>query len=507
MIENLVVTNGNDPEFLRIVTEICLKLKAKNRHVEVLDISAVISGKNAYHLGILHAFRIETPSKRAYAYLHDNGVKVNFLQEIHDPNSRESLTVTECEKIAEAVQSTLVSLTKSAVIKSNFSNKRAIRKLTWESILIFHSILDFVGRGKVQTIHLPNGRFSWQRPIELVGIKFGCSILYYERGTYENQIPRGIDTFQRLQHCKNYWHHEFSALDRVKIQDWVSANSSLVSASREDASRLLLEKTSSPELSNKVLGFYMESFNFSNFRRNQTHNCEKKLRILIGTSSEDELAELGPIWRESSWPSQFEGFISVIERASRSGIDIVLRIHPHTREKSSSDRIRVRKFIKEVSSEYPEVTVVNAESSLSTYQLIEESDAVVVWNSTLGLESVFMGKPVACLQSSAYDQIADICRWHSVQAIDFDELLDKQVNRESSIKYLAGTIALDEVFYYTGEHWLNMFTYLSNPKAVLANRYALANSMNVRGTIALFLPFHLMMTIRRLLRKIPFYKR
>lgn len=93
-----------------------------------------------------------------------------------------------------------------------------------------------------------------------------------------------------------------------------------------------------------------------------------------------------------------------IIRAHRDTL-FVIRAHP--------DELRVRKSSRETVSAWveahgvdkePNVVLVGPRETLSSYELIQKSKFVMVYNSTIGLESSLMGKPVLCAGKARFTQ-------------------------------------------------------------------------------------------------------
>ncbi|MBM3124044.1 MAG: hypothetical protein FJZ87_03110 [Chloroflexi bacterium] len=83
----------------------------------------------------------------------------------------------------------------------------------------------------------------------------------------------------------------------------------------------------------------------------------------------------------------------------------VIRAHP--------DELRVRKSSRETVAgwieakhvtELPNVVFIGPRESLSSYELIQRSKFVMVYNSTIGLEASLMGKPVLCAGRARFTQ-------------------------------------------------------------------------------------------------------
>lgn len=99
-------------------------------------------------------------------------------------------------------------------------------------------------------------------------------------------------------------------------------------------------------------------------------------------------------------------------------LDLVLEIireHPETLFviRAHPDELRVRKSSRETvegwvtsreAQKEPNVVFVNPNETLSSYELIQKSKFVMVYNSTIGLEASIMGAPVLCAGKARFTQ-------------------------------------------------------------------------------------------------------
>ncbi len=104
---------------------------------------------------------------------------------------------------------------------------------------------------------------------------------------------------------------------------------------------------------------------------------------------------------------------------------LILRIHPaEVRLKGRETQERVNDHIKKSFPKLPgNITIVKSESDISSYRLIEMSDVVLVYTSTIGLEASLMGKPVIVSAKTHYRR-----KGFTIEAENLDEyyaLLDK----------------------------------------------------------------------------------
>jgi hypothetical protein len=93
----------------------------------------------------------------------------------------------------------------------------------------------------------------------------------------------------------------------------------------------------------------------------------------------------------------------------------VIRAHPETLFviRAHPDELRLRKSSRETVAEWaglhraadePNLVLVGSQETLSSYELIQRSKFVMVYNSTIGLEASIMGRPVLCAGRARFTQ-------------------------------------------------------------------------------------------------------
>lgn len=145
--------------------------------------------------------------------------------------------------------------------------------------------------------------------------------------------------------------------------------------------------------------------NTKNFTSNQGKdklplNYErKKYNIVIFISSEDEFLALGEEWDLLSlFRSQEEGILFILNKIKDENIRMYVRIHPNLKDVNYG----YHKRLYSLESKYSHVTIIAADSEVSTYALLDASDKIIVFGSTVGAEACYVDKPVVLLGGSLY---------------------------------------------------------------------------------------------------------
>jgi hypothetical protein len=87
----------------------------------------------------------------------------------------------------------------------------------------------------------------------------------------------------------------------------------------------------------------------------------------------------------------------------------VLRAHPDEARPGKASQESVSQWVEQhQAASLPNLIFVDANASLSSYELIQRSKFVMVYNSTIGLEASIMGVPVLCAGKARYTQLPTV---------------------------------------------------------------------------------------------------
>lgn len=120
----------------------------------------------------------------------------------------------------------------------------------------------------------------------------------------------------------------------------------------------------------------------------------------------------------------FEWLDQVIATAARYPETLfVIRAHPDEMRKGKSSQESVVSWaaVKDLKN-LPNVRLIGPDETLSSYELIQRSKFVMVYNSSIGLEASLLGKPVLCAGNARYTQYPTV--FYPVTIRDYEEMLD-----------------------------------------------------------------------------------
>ena len=127
--------------------------------------------------------------------------------------------------------------------------------------------------------------------------------------------------------------------------------------------------------------------------------------LVIFNSSEDEFVSVGSEFDSYAvFPSQLEGIVALMEALKDSDYQVFLRIHPNL----TGIDYPFHTDIYDLGTRYDNLTIIPPDSPVSSYALLEVSDKVVVFGSTMGVESAYRGKPTILLAGAFYSHL-DVC--------------------------------------------------------------------------------------------------
>ena len=161
---------------------------------------------------------------------------------------------------------------------------------------------------------------------------------------------------------------------------------------------------------------------------------ESKRNIVIFNSSEDEFAAVGKDFEDYAvFESQLAGIHHILTKFSSDEYHFYLRIHPNL----AKVKFAYHTALYDLPGQYKNLTVIAATAPCSTYDLLDAAEKVIVFGSTMGVESAYWGKPTILLAGAFYHEL-DVCYAPSTPEeiyplIECRDLPPK--SREGAIKY------------------------------------------------------------------------
>jgi hypothetical protein len=313
-----------------------------------------------------------------------------------------------------AVASSIISILKD----HNFDTKKhreLIKRILTSSLIIYFSFEKEVNIIKPDLVYLFNGRFAEIRPLIRLCEKNNIKYITHERGAniykydiFENALPHDYEYI--FKEIELYWNKEDS--NKISIsEEWIEnrmkgVDTSWYSFVKEQKKNLLPEK-----------------FDF------------KKRNITIFNSSEDEFAAIDEKVKKKFYNGQFDAIKSIVNNFKKhDDIHFYLRVHPNLKNLNNYQTIEI-KLLSEL--KINNFTIIHAESNISTYDLIKNSDKIITFGSTVGIEAVYLNKPSIMIGNALYENLDCVYIPKSEQEL-FYLIEDKDLkvkNRDLALKY------------------------------------------------------------------------
>jgi hypothetical protein len=420
MASSLIVFYGNDPLYFGIVWQLAKLSRDAGDTPVLLDVTDVLGGLgDSVNRRALTVFRAPSPDVRFRELLHEGGYELlNGAASLADGMSFPISTEAR-EGFTETTRSALISFSRDplprvsrgmwAALERDFS-AAADRVYATVSAVLF-------ARPEIDSVCVLNGRFPYQRAVLEAALAQGRKVMHYEKGEKPN----------------TYWLEDHSTLDREKTQS--SVDGTLAHLSDEQARSLgrgWMDRRSARGSANIYSRFFDDS-------GDDTTPSQKKSSTVVGlfTSSQDEFAALGPEWHVQEWADQWDGFDHVLTHLEPYDYTFYLRVHPNFATKSHASFVRERARLEELRKKHPALRIIWHDEQVNSYALVNDTDVVVVWDSTIGLEASGRGKPVWELAASYYDLYADVRQWFSASDAPSPDSLQYPVDVAKAERFMA----------------------------------------------------------------------
>jgi len=493
----LIVSHGNDLEYLNIILNIFEDKKNEFQEVRFLDLSSVLEDQDTFHRPLLRMSGLISPELTIFNHLDALGCDVHRVEACGEFKSIDGIPAHVVEGIEESIKSALISRSGNEIPEPSKWLRKRHDKYMNEGVIAFNSVKDYLVRNpQISEIAVINGRFPCQRGVIEAAICARTPWRSYERGTYDMTLPPFLYSAERYFGVANYWYAPYPANARIEKQKAILA---MV---------LPPERIHSREVENWFLSRRRAggSNRFAEeWKETSKDNSSKKL-VVIFTSSVDEFAELGAGWKEAEWEDQWEAFEYLIPLLLRQNYRVVLRVHPNLANKPRKTGKVTREAINALSNKYSELEVIEPTAKTNSYALLEMTDLAIVWVSTIGMEASQMGVRTICLSSSEYDLVADVKRWLKKEDVDFEALKNWIVDTTGSLKFIAGIFALDHKARQLLPNYGVDPNEFGKGIALFSNKWAMRNTNNIANLVSILLPSEVFLSLRKMYRRVKFSK-
>ena len=278
-----------------------------------------------------------------------------------------------------ATASSLISATRNA---SPDMKKHAavVQKLIASTLNVYFSITNHLEKEKADRIYLFNGRFAVLRPAMRAAAKLGIDFYIHEVGA----------NIKKYNLYKNAMPHDIKNRTKDILELWEDANATTraqIGASfYEDQMKGKVMDPKYHHVKNQKQGLLPDNWD------------DGKNNICIFNSSEDEFSAIGDEWKLPFYNSQTEGIQQLVLSLSQydEEVNVYLRIHPNMGNMKGDTVEKLQQI------EASNFRVILPDSPISTYEMVRNSDKVVTFLSSVGIEASFREKPVILLGNNFY---------------------------------------------------------------------------------------------------------
>lgn len=318
---------------------------------------------------------------------------IKDLPIIHEnPEIQKALTTLnlECNSIAElkatkignfdlgiAVLSSLISWKREPTLEFKV-HAREIKLALKTTAEVYFSALKYIEDLQADQVYCFNGRLMHGRAILRASTQKNVTCFVHERG----------NSMYHYALYKNTTPHDRSYVVESMNQLWEQAENK---ARDEIGSKFYTERVSGK---NQAWYSFVENQQKGLLPSNWDEN---KRNMAIFNSSEDEFAAIGDAWKNELYESQLSAIQKIVHDTSKHPeIHFYLRVHPNLSDVINSETKRISEF------NYENLTVIDAKSQVSTYDLLFNCEKTISFGSSVGIEAVYWGKPSIQLGKSYY---------------------------------------------------------------------------------------------------------
>ena len=344
--------------------------------------------------------------------------------------------------IGMAVTSTLISMIREPYPDIKYY-KQFISKNLPMSLAVYNAIEYYLKEIKPDIFYLFNGRYAALRPALRASQRLGVKTYVHERAGVLERYSLTEDTYP----------HDLEYQKRQIEQHW---NDERPIAEKEELARQwYVGRRGGMDQS-------WHSFTKSQIKGNLPKDFNpNKRNIAIFISSDDEFESVAG-WDYPIYKNQIDAINSIINDGIDENIRFYLRIHPNLKGLKNTQTRELSRL------EAPNLTIIPAEASIDSYELMDACEKIITFGSTMGIESVFWGKPSILVGRALYENV-DGCYIPETH----DELID-MINQNLIAKPNTGALKYSYMqsidgypyVYYSPESVRGgkfMGVYLTNP--------------------------------------------
>lgn len=284
--------------------------------------------------------------------------------------------------IGLAAVSSVVSMTREPSPDAQFHHNALAANLA-SAAMVHFSLRRKLANLRPDTLSLFNGRFAALRPALRTAQALGIEALVHERAGDNRRYSKTLGTYPHdiaaVKHAIECTYLRSGGTEpaRLAAMEWYEER-------RRGIAQAWVSFTAAQDPFRLPEGFRAGRVN-----------------VVIFISSEDEFVAIEE-WDNPFYPDQNEGVARLVaELQDEPGLHFFLRVHPNLAGLLNS---QVR-GIQAIATRFGNLTVIPADSPVSTYALMDAADLVISYGSTVGIEAAYAGKPSILMGRAMYEDL------------------------------------------------------------------------------------------------------
>jgi hypothetical protein len=318
----------------------------------------------------------------------DDSYEINFLDELKSCKTLADIKRINYKsvEIGYAAVSTYVTLTGivNPVMDDEFINY--ISLLLCSQSRVVNRLEELLAICSPDCILVYNGRLAQFKPMlglaQKSGINFICSESFVD--------ARGCVHVQRFQ---NSTPHSIHSNYQRMIENWDKEFASMGDSVTIKAESFFLKRRIAQFSGDKVYTAHQLKGNLPDGFNENIYN------VVIFPSSEDEFVAISSDFDNGNiFENQLAALEAIFERHKQDeGIVFYVKCHPNMARLSGTSY-----YQQMASLNYRNVVFIEPMSNVDSYAMLDKCDLVIVFNSTIGIEAAYWGRPVISLRKNFY---------------------------------------------------------------------------------------------------------
>jgi len=437
MPTTLIPVASYDPAYLAIVEHLVRAEQRVGNRALAFDITALLATPaDGYHRGVLRVFGLRHPGHDLADRMTALGARYEAAERA-DPAETPALDPELEEALAVATRSALITYYRTERIESRGGAvRRTGGRMQQEGRAVYRRTRALLGEHPDITAgYVGNGRFPHQRMMGLAFRDSGLSWRHFEKG----QTPDRVFV------------QEYSPHDRFRSQG--SVDRVLDGLTDDEVARIadawLAARAPAPDSHNEYSATWSDAVPE---RIEAWHAAGDRIAGFF-TSSQDEFLFQGAEWQVHEWADQFEAFDVILSTFDAQGYRSYLRVHPNLVTRAHENFRRERRSIRDLARRHPGLLVIWHDDPASSYRLLDVTDSVVVFASTIGVEASARGIPVWSTAATTYGEVADIREAFSRAGLTPGALDRWKVDARRAKRFIAFQVARDHHLDVRADAW------------------------------------------------------